>query len=161
MKRDRQHLFGSHRQITPSSRQARPNDKSPQGNRRPRLSFFRYNCQTAANGTIQVPSAKLGRSRSLRGKADARFAIPNSHTEALLVKTTKQQKKPIRASLLVSKGHFPNSLRNPDGSPAAQRGSAVGRAGIGKARDGVKQFFKFCRSPPSGRHFAGNRRRRT
>jgi hypothetical protein len=161
LKRDRQHLFGTPDPRQQSSRQTSKRRKPPQGNRRPRLSFFRYNCQTAANGTIQVPSAKLGRSRSSRGKADARFTIPNSHTEALLVKTTKQQKEPTRASPLSSKGHFPNSLRNPDGSPAAQRGSAVGRAGIGKARDGVKQFFKILSLSPFGRHSVGNRRRRT
>ena len=101
------------------------------------------------------------------GDREARAAKPTRDSQSPILIPTRRwskgpnNKKPTRASLLFSKGHFPDSLRNPDGSPAAQRGSAVGRGGIGKARDGVKQFFKILSLSTLRRHFAGNLRRRT
>ena len=82
-----------------------------------------------------------------RHKADARFTIPNSSTDLLLVQKTKNKKSQPAPPRFPARRHFPNSRRNPDGSPAAQRGSAVGGGDIGKARDAVKQFFNFYRDP--------------
>ena len=47
-----------------SSRQTNPNNKAPQGPRRPRLSSFRCNCQIAHRG--RSPGARRSRSRRMR-----------------------------------------------------------------------------------------------
>ncbi len=48
-------LFGPHRPSQSSSRQTSPDNKAPQGPRRPRLSSFRCNCQIAVEAEAPEP----------------------------------------------------------------------------------------------------------
>ena len=97
-----------------SSRQTNPNNKAPQGPRRPRLSSFRCNCQIATRKAsappVWIPTATAGARRPARIAAQTQIPQPSRKLE-----TTETALPPLPSR----EERFSRSSRSPDAALAA------------------------------------------
>ena len=115
MKRDRQHLFGHRRDPDFSSRQNPARNDVPQGNRRPRLSFFLCTCQTAAGQSPRTFLPRPGSSPNRKTKVQSHTLRASLHTPLSPGPKPKAKKSAKRHTPLLSREvRVSSSARKPD-----------------------------------------------